>query len=387
MTGETAGHLPWRTLPAGELLTRRYEPVELEAGRYYKLVTIRVNNRGVTVRKEVPAGELGTARWAVRTGQLILSGIDARHGAVGLVPPEVNGGVITNDFWSFDIDSRLDPRFLAYFVATGMFREACRRASEGTTNRVRLKTDAFERIQLPVPPPAEQDRVVAKLDALLSRLAEVEVGIGERHTLLARAVDQLIVGPPTRPHQRIPMAAVVELDTRTIEVQRGQTYHFAGIKSFGKGMFDAGKKVAGEHFKYDVLVPLREGHLVYPKLMAWEGALAVVPSEFDGKFVSPEFVQFRPTGAILPDVLDAWFRSPRSLPDLRSGSTGTNVRRNRLMPGAFLRVTMPRPDAGPQLAVQKIAALQRQMREHSVHTDDIVSLRATILDRAFSGRL
>lgn len=387
MTGETASDYPWPTVPAGELLSRRYEPVELQPDRYYKLVTIRVNNRGVTVRKEVPGAELGTARWAVRTGQLILSGIDARHGAVGLVPPEVNGGVITNDFWSLDIDSRLDPRFLAYFVATGAFRKACVRASEGTTNRVRLKPDAFERIPLPVPRLAEQHRLVAKLDALWSRLAEAEAGITERHASLARAVDQLVVGPPDHPHPRIPMSAVVEIDTRTVEVQRGQTYHFAGIKSFGKGMFDAGKKVAGEHFKYDVLVPLREGHLVYPKLMAWEGALAVVPAEFDGRFVSPEFVQFRPTGVIAPEVLDAWFRSPRSLPDLRGGSTGTNVRRNRLMPTTFMRVTMPRPDAGPQRAVQRIAALQRQMRDHSVHADDIETLRSTILDRAFSGRL
>ncbi|MCB1093508.1 MAG: restriction endonuclease subunit S, partial [Verrucomicrobiae bacterium] len=46
------------------------------------------------------------------------------------------------------------------------FVDLCIRASEGTTNRVRLKEDRFLALEIPLPPLPEQRRIVAELDAL-----------------------------------------------------------------------------------------------------------------------------------------------------------------------------------------------------------------------------
>ena len=52
------------------------------------------------------------------------------------------------------------------------FVDLCRAASEGTTNRVRLKEDRFMAMKLPLPPLPEQQRIVARIEELAARIEE-----------------------------------------------------------------------------------------------------------------------------------------------------------------------------------------------------------------------
>ena len=97
-------------------------------------------------------------------------------------------------------------------------------------------------------------------------------------------------------------------------------------------------------FAYPRLTRLRAGNFVYPKLMAWEGALGVVPVECEGLVVSTEFPVFEVNeDRVLTEVLDVYFRTPAVWPKLSGASTGTNVRRRRLNPADFLNYEMPLP--------------------------------------------
>jgi type I restriction enzyme, S subunit len=79
-------------------------------------------------------------RFVANAGQFITSRIDARNGAMGLVPKSLDGALVTNDFPLFDLNTeRLEPRFLGWLCRAADFIELCRPASEGTANRVRLK--------------------------------------------------------------------------------------------------------------------------------------------------------------------------------------------------------------------------------------------------------
>lgn len=107
-------------------------------------------------------------------------------------------------------------------------------------------------------------------------------------------------------------------------------YRFTGVYSFGRAVFAIAVK-SGSDFAYDRLSTVRAGDFTYPKLMAWEGALGVVPEECDGMVVSPEFPVFSVnTDAVLPEVLDLYFRTPEVWPALAELSGGTNLRCRRL---------------------------------------------------------
>lgn len=55
---------------------------------------------------------------------------------------------------------------------TADFVNLCISASEGTTNRIRLKIDRFLAAQIPLPPLDEQCRVVARIEELAAKVAE-----------------------------------------------------------------------------------------------------------------------------------------------------------------------------------------------------------------------
>jgi type I restriction enzyme S subunit len=169
-----------------------------------------------------------------------------------------------------------------------------------------------------------------------------------------------------------------------VDVSPDEEYHFAGVYSFGRGVFP-GEKKKGAEFAYKELTRLRRGDFTYPKLMAWEGALGIVPTECDGLVVSPEFPVFElDDDRVLPDVLDVYFRDPMIWPSLKGDSPGTNVRRRRLNPSTFLGLKIPLPSMGDQ---RRLAGVRAQLtdaaRARADSLDELDDLVGCMLWRVF----
>lgn len=146
---------------------------------------------------------------------------------------------------------------------------------------------------------------------------------------------------------------------------------------------------SGADFAYTRLTRLRAGDFVYPKLMAWEGALGVVPPECDGCVVSPEFPVFQVAeDRGLPEVLDVHFRTPTVWPTISGASTGTNVRRRRLNPQDFLSYRIPLPSRQTQMTLRAVKAEVDRLKALQAETAvEVDALLPAILDRAFKGEL
>ena len=151
--------------------------------------------------------------------------------------------------------------------------------------------------------------------------------------------------------QLAPLGDVLRLRAPDTSVDPTTAYQFAGVYSFGRGVF-RGVERKGNEFSYRTLTRLREGQFVYPKLMAWEGAFGVVPAACSGCYVSPEFPVFEVNAhLLLPRFLDLYFRIPGVWESVSGGSAGTNVRRRRLHPKGLLRLQMPLPTLSEQQRV------------------------------------
>jgi type I restriction enzyme S subunit len=164
----------WPTIPLGDVLRRSERTIPLDSETTYKEVTVRMNGKGVVERRQVKGIEIAAdRRYKAKSGQFIISRIDARNGASGLVPDELNGAVVTNDFPLFDVaEDRLNAAFLGWMSKTRSFIELCKRASEGTTNRVRLSEGRFKALTIALPPLDEQRRIVARIEELAAKVAE-----------------------------------------------------------------------------------------------------------------------------------------------------------------------------------------------------------------------
>jgi hypothetical protein len=163
----------WSTIKLGTLLRRTQDTMQPIIGSEYREITVRLWGKGVIERGRVIGSALSGRRFVAHAGQFIVSRIDARNGAMGIVPASLEGALVTNDFPLFDVNTdRLDPAFLSWLSKTEAFVELCRRASEGTTNRVRLKEERFSALEIPLPPPPEQRRIVARIEELVAQIQE-----------------------------------------------------------------------------------------------------------------------------------------------------------------------------------------------------------------------
>jgi len=139
----------------GSLILRNRDKEILEDDKAYKQVTIKLYGKGVVQRgSELILGKnIGTKnQFRISEGQFIMSKIDARNGAFGIVPAELEGAIITQDFLSYNINTeKILPEFFNMITSTKHFAELCQRASSGTTGRQRVDEKAFLGFRIPVP--------------------------------------------------------------------------------------------------------------------------------------------------------------------------------------------------------------------------------------------
>lgn len=338
----------WPTVALEDVapLVRRIVTVDLQ--RNYTEIGVRSFFRGTFHRRTVRGSEFTWQElFAVREGDLVFSNLMAWEGAVAVATAEDAGCVGNHRMLTCEVDpTRAVPRFLYFYFRQPAGSAQLVAASPSSIARNRtLGPAALADLRIPLPSLAEQKRIVARLDGAADRIAKraaaakkVEVELGA----MLQAAFRKLAG-----HRRVRLSEVMILRPTDTAVMPDEIYQFAGVYSFGRGVFRSVAK-RGSETAYQRLTRLRQGNFVYPKLMAWEGALGIVPPICDGCFVSPEFPVFEiDQDAVLPELLELHFRDRANWPK----STGTNVRRKRVHPEEFLRLEMPLPPLKQQEAL------------------------------------
>jgi restriction endonuclease S subunit len=150
--------------PIGNLIIRNREKEILEDDKAYKQVTIKLYGKGVIQRGDelIFGKDIGTKnQFRISEGQFIMSKIDARNGAFGIVPAELEGAITTQDFLSYNINTeKILPEFFNLITGTKHFAELCQKASSGTTGRQRVDEKAFLGFRIPVPQIEIQKKIV-----------------------------------------------------------------------------------------------------------------------------------------------------------------------------------------------------------------------------------
>ncbi|MGM4877063.1 restriction endonuclease subunit S [Bradyrhizobium sp. 956_D2_N1_5] len=136
------------------------------------------------VRRTSPQINKQYTRSILRVNDLILS-IVGTIGKVAATPPELEGGNITQSSCRIRVDTSLFQfRFVQYFLrskaATNQFG-----AKRLGTAVPRLNIADVRRLEIALPPLAEQRRIVEKLDALTARIVRARAEISRANSLAA----------------------------------------------------------------------------------------------------------------------------------------------------------------------------------------------------------
>lgn len=163
-------------VPINEFLTRVKEPVTVEDNLNYKRVSIRLYNAGIGLRDIEKGINIGTKKqFRVHTGQFLLSKIDARNGAFGVVPEICDNAIITGNFWTFDVNyEKVNPYFLTLVMTSDFFIKLSEQCSNGTTNRHYLQENLFLDMKIPLPPLEKQKEIVDRYNEKIKLAEEQE---------------------------------------------------------------------------------------------------------------------------------------------------------------------------------------------------------------------
>ena len=151
--------------------------------------------------------------FAAYPGDIVFSKIDARSGAIGLVPPEIRKAVVTSEFPVFTADhSRVDREFVKLVLRTGNFIDTLSQRASGTSGRKRITPKAFQDLRIPLPPPDQQRNIVIAHNTALGRATALERKADETESQAVATFEAALGLKPSKPLPDRPVLAASFMD-------------------------------------------------------------------------------------------------------------------------------------------------------------------------------
>ncbi|QYU70690.1 restriction endonuclease subunit S [Leptolyngbya sp. 15MV] len=136
--------------------------------------------------------------YRVRSGQFIYSRLFAFEGAYAVVPDELDGAFVSNEFPCFDVQrDRVLPRYLRWMFLLPKVWAALAEGSKGMGDRrKRVHPDQLLAFRAALPPLEVQRRIVERLDAVEAKLRQIDrirqEAQAEVRVLIARALAAIV---------------------------------------------------------------------------------------------------------------------------------------------------------------------------------------------------
>jgi type I restriction enzyme S subunit len=378
---------PWPMVKLGEAVTHRKEFITIDDDERYKRCRVQLHARGVVLRDIVEGSAIKTKKQQVcRAGEFLVAEIDAKVGGFGMVPPDLEGAIVSSHYFLFDINTDvLDRGFLDYYCRTPAFREQV--AARGSTNYAAVRPARVLDYSIPLPPLPEQKRIVAKVQSLASKIdeaRELRESINTDRTAALRSLfRRLTDGAPRRP-----MSEIAPLERRPVQIKEDESYPELGVRSFGRGTFHK-PTLQGSELTWQKLFRIHSGDIVLSNIKAWEGAIGVATEEDHNRVGSHRYL----TCAVNPDAATANFvcfylLTSEGLEHVGHASPGSADRNRTLGMRALMDVPVPVPPLDTQHHFDRV---HWQMTETTVAEADsdkkLDALMPAFLDRAFKGEL
>lgn len=174
----------------GSILHFNKERTEIKDDKTYTRLTVRLFNNGIRLRDQKLGKLIGTKKQTiVHAGMFLISKIDGKSGAFGIVPKEFDGAVVTQDFMSFTIDyATIDPEFLTQVLYNDAVLKQFLANSSGTTRRKRLSQKTFEQTYIPLPSIEEQQKLIGGLSDLRRQHSLIDDKIEEAETAFRNSI-------------------------------------------------------------------------------------------------------------------------------------------------------------------------------------------------------
>ena len=143
-------------------------------GTTYRQIGVKLWGEGAYERETMDGSQTRYAQlFRAEAGDIIVNKIWARNGSVAVVPKILAGCFGSGEFPMFAPKAdRLESRWMHWLTKTRGFWAQCDEKSRGTSGKNRIKPEQFLSVEIPLPPLAEQRRVVGRIEELAAQIHE-----------------------------------------------------------------------------------------------------------------------------------------------------------------------------------------------------------------------
>ncbi len=235
-----------------------------------------------------------------------------------------------------------------------------------------------------LPPLAEQQAIVSRLDTLADKVRQVNEHLDaierDADRLLAVRFRDAIADAPMRS-----MAQIAPLVRREIAIDPEASYTELGIRSFFKGTFQR-RTMEGTDYSWQNLFAIREGDLIFSNIMAWEQAIAIAKREDDGCVGNHRMLTCEVAAdKAVASFLYYYFTTAEGFAKIDAASPGTAARNKTLKAPDLMAIEVPTPSLSTQRTFAslqaKVAALKA--RHATIRQANDALIPAT-LERVFN---
>ncbi len=387
----------WPLVRLGDVLKPVSREESVNPIKQYRMLGIRLDGRGPFMREVVTGAQTAAAKlFRVAKDDFIYSRLFACRGAFGVVSAELDNSYVSGEFPTFlHVIDRLDTDFLRYWfrLPNTLARVVADCTGSTPLTRNRFKEHFFLALEIPLPPLAEQCRIVARIEGLTAQIEEaralrqqaVEDAEALRSSVSARIFEPkagwsvITVGEFCEP----PQYGYTESAS-----EEAIGPHFLRITDIQNGQVDW-DRVPYCHCPDPSKYLLRPGDLVFARTGATTGKSYVIYQCPETVFAS-YLIRLRVREKVSVDYLYRYFQSPsywEQITDKKTGTGQPNLNGSKLR---RLKVPVPSPDEQRRIVAEldklqsEVDALKSLQAETTTELD---ALLPSILDRAFKGEL
>jgi type I restriction enzyme S subunit len=220
----------WDRMPLHESLKEIRRPANLKPDAHYRLVTVKRSRQGVEERGWLLGRDIKTkTQFYVSSGDFLISKRQIVHGACGLIPLELDGSVVSNEYAIVRSKGRIDLTFLRYLSESVYFQQTCFHSSIGVhIEKMIFKLDQWLKWEFDLPPLWEQHKITRILSTWDKAIEIVEKLIENSKAQKKALMQQLLTGEqgkeePSSPWRRVRLGDIAIINPARVTQIAGPT--------------------------------------------------------------------------------------------------------------------------------------------------------------------
>lgn len=186
----------WSRVTFGDVLQVVEREALLNDDDEYQLVVARRNRGGIAPRERLLGREILTkSQFLVNSGDFLISKRQIVHGACGIVPAELHGSVVSNEYAVLHSRDGLNLKYLEYYTHSLHFQQTCFHSSVGVAvEKMIFRLDEWLQHEFDLPPRRVQDYFVDVLSTWDQAISEVQALIAATLQVKAGLAQELLTG-------------------------------------------------------------------------------------------------------------------------------------------------------------------------------------------------